>query len=214
VALIAVDDLAENTIIVIPGANGQVGPDEIDRLSSALKSARILLLQLEIPIEMVIAAARMAHGLGVTVILDPAPAQVLPEALYACVDVLTPNQTEAARLAGFYVGDIDSTERAALVFLDWGVRNVIIKMGDQGVYSAQKNQLQHIPAFPVKPVDTVAAGDAFNGALAAAMAKGCSFDEALRWGLAGGALAVTKAGAQTAMPDRAELIKFLEAQSE
>jgi len=209
VALIAVDDLAENNIIVIPGANGRVGPDDLDRLRRALKDASILLLQLEIPLEMVIAAARMAHELGVTVILDPAPAQQLPDALYPWVDILTPNQTEAGVLAGFSVADLGSTSQAARVLLGRGVQRVIIKLGEQGAYVATATSSQHHPAIPVVAIDTVAAGDAFNGALAAALIEGVSFDEAVQWGLAGGALAVTKAGAQAAMPERAALLHLL-----
>jgi ribokinase len=209
VALIAVDDYAENTIIVIPGANGRVGSEDLERLSQALEIARILLLQLEIPLEIVVEAAKIAHDMGVTVILDPAPAQVLPDELYPWVDILTPNQTEASILAGFRVGDEGSIRRAAQVLLERGVQRVIIKMGDLGAYIATEEGSQHHPAIPVVAIDTVAAGDAFNGALAAALLEKKSFDDAVRWGLAGGALAVTKEGAQGAMPERDAVLKLL-----
>jgi ribokinase len=209
VALIAVDDYAENTIIVIPGANGRVGSEDLERLSQALEIARILLLQLEIPLEIVVEAAKIAHDMGVTVILDPAPAQVLPDELYPWVDILTPNQTEASILAGFRVGDEGSIRRAAQVLLERGVQRVIIKMGDRGAYVATEDGSQQHPAIPVVAIDTVAAGDAFNGALAAALLEEKSFDDAVRWGLAGGALAVTKEGAQGAMPERDAVLKLL-----
>lgn len=209
VALIAVDDFAENNIIVVPGANGRVGSEDLERLSKALVNARILMLQLEIPLEIVIEAAKIAHNMGVTVILDPAPAQKLPDELYPWVDILTPNQTEASILVGFRVGDEESVRRAAQVLLERGVQHVIIKMGNLGAYIANEDGSQHYPAIPVVAIDTVAAGDAFNGALAAALMEEKSFDDAMRWGLAGGALAVTKAGAQGAMPERAAVLKLL-----
>jgi ribokinase len=207
--LIAVDDYAENNIIVIPGANGRVGTADLERLSKALVNAKILLLQLEIPLEIVTEAAKIAHDMGVTVILDPAPAQKLPDELFPWVDILTPNQTEASILMGFRVGDEGSVRRAAQVLLGWGVQHVIIKMGDLGAYIANEDGSQHYPAIPVVAIDTVAAGDAFNGALAAALMEEKSFDDAVRWGLAGGALAVTKAGAQEAMPERPAVLKLL-----
>lgn len=209
VALIAVDDAAENFIIVVPGANGAIGSDMLARLDATLPSARVLLLQLEIPLEAVLAAAQAARRHGVTTILDPAPARSLPPDLYAATDVLTPNETEAALLAGFPVRDADDARRAARVLLARGARRVIIKMAGKGAYWTDGITEQFVPAFPVEAVDTVAAGDAFNGALAAALDGGLPFAEAVRWGAAGGALAVTRAGAQAAMPDRAEILALL-----
>jgi ribokinase len=205
VALIAVDDRAENSIIVVPGANGQVGPADLARLETALAGARILLLQLEIPMETVVAAAGLAHQRGVTVLLDPAPAQTLPAELYGLVDILTPNSSEAAALAGLSVQDADDARRAESALLGRGAGRVIVKMGSLGALAGGNLY----PAIPVTAVDSVAAGDAFNGALAVALSEGLAFEQALRWGLAGGALAVTKHGAQTSMPDRASLLALL-----
>ncbi|MCP4517452.1 MAG: ribokinase [Delftia sp.] len=205
VALIAVDDQAENNIIVVPGANGQVGPADLARLETALAEARVLLLQLEIPMEMVVAAASLARQRGVTVMLDPAPAQTLPAELYSLVDILTPNTTEAAALVGSPVQDVDDARRAASALRERGARRVIVKMGSLGVVAGGSLH----PAIAVTAVDSVAAGDAFNGALAVALSEGLTFEQALRWGLAGGALAVTKHGAQTSMPDRASLLALL-----
>jgi ribokinase len=213
VALIEVDDSGENNIIVVPGANGKVGTTDLNRLSQALEHANILLLQLEVPLKTVVEAARLANERGVLVILDPAPAQVIPEYLYPWVDILTPNQTEAATLVGFQVMDHKSIEHAARVLLDRGTRRVIIKMGGQGAYTADAREAHFYPAIPVQAVDTVAAGDAFNGALATALSQNKDMEEVMQWGLAGGALAVTKQGAQDAMPDRTALLEILAQQN-
>jgi ribokinase len=213
VALIEVDDSGENNIIVIPGANGKVGTADLNQLTQALEHANILLLQLEVPLKTVVEAARLANERGVLVILDPAPAQVIPEYLYSWVDILTPNQTEAATLVGFQVMDHKSIEHAARVLLDRGTRRVIIKMGGQGAYTADTREAHFYPAIPVQAVDTVAAGDAFNGALATALSQNKDMEEVMQWGLAGGALAVTKQGAQDAMPDRTALLEILAQQN-
>jgi ribokinase len=209
VAVIAVDAAAENTIIVVPGANGMVGAEDLRRLEAVLPTARVLLLQLEVPMETVVAAAMMAHAAGVMTILDPAPARPLPPELYTVVDVITPNESEVSALAGFAVRDENDAERAASVLAGRGVRQVIIKLGARGAYVFDGTKGQFLPAFKVVPVDTVAAGDAFNGALAAALDEGLPFAEAARWGLAGGALSVTKQGAQQSMPDREALLQML-----
>jgi ribokinase len=210
VALIAVEESAENMIIVVPGANGQVNDEDLLRLESVLDRSKILLLQLEIPLEMVVAAAKMAKEKGVMVILDPAPAQVLPEELYSLVDVITPNETEAELLVGFPVKNQEDAARAAEILRTRGVQNVIIKMGSHGSFALVDGQEIFFKAFPVTAVDTVAAGDAFNGALAVALAENLPVDKAIQWGMAGGALSVTKEGAQPAMPGRKELENLLE----
>lgn len=210
VALIAVDDAAENTIIVVPGANGAIGTDDLTRLTAALADARILLLQLEIPLPAVIAAAHIARQRNITVVLDPAPARPLPDELYAALDVITPNESEAAALVGFPVRDTASAERAAHWFLDRGVQQIVIKLGSKGAYWHDGATGGFLPAFAVEAVDTVAAGDAFNGGFAAAISAGHAFNTAIRWGLAGGALSVTHHGAQPSMPDRAALLVLLQ----
>ncbi len=211
VALITLADNSQNTIIVVQGANGQVGVRELARLQSALAGAATLLLQLEIPLATVTAAARQAASAGVKVILDPAPAPIgsLPLELLSRCYVITPNQTEAAALVGYPLDDHQAITRAGQDLLRLGVECVIIKLGGQGIYWTDGEVSQFKPAFPVQVVDTVAAGDAFNGALAAALSEGHPFEEALDWGRAAGALAVSRPGAQSAMPSRTELLNML-----
>jgi len=209
VALIAVDDTAENTIVIVPGANGAVSIADIPRLERALDGARALLLQLEVPIETVVAAARAAHTRGVTVILDPAPALPLPDELYALADIITPNEHEAATLTGIAVRDDQGAIAAARALIARGARRVALKLGARGALTADAEGEQFWSPFTVTPVDTVAAGDAFNGGLAVALSEGRSFDEAIRWGLAAGALSVTRHGAQPSMPERNEVLTLL-----
>jgi ribokinase len=209
VALITLDDRSENSIIVVPGANGALDEGDLARLGGALPSADLLLLQLEVPLQTVISAARSAHQRGVRVILDPAPAQPLPPELYQWVDILTPNESEAATLVGFQVDDTADARRAAAVLLERGAREAIIKMGRRGALWKTPQEEQHFPSFHVQAVDTVAAGDAFNGALAVALAEGQPPREAVRWAMAAGALATTIEGAQPSMPDRRALEEML-----
>jgi ribokinase len=211
VAVIAVDDASENHIIVIPGANGQVSTEDVERLSEVLSQNQVLLLQLEIPIAAVTAAAQAAQSAGVTVILDPAPAQTnLPDSLYRAIDILTPNQVEASQLVGFPVTDVESAAKAATALQQRGANTVIIKLGKQGALCATPAHPFLVPAFEVKAIDTVAAGDAFNGGLAAALAEGLPLAEAVTWGCAVAALSVMKPGAQPSMPDRTEVEQFLQ----
>jgi len=206
IAQIALDDAGENSIIVIPGANGAVAEPELVRLAAAVEQVSILLLQLELPLPLVAEAARLAHENGVMVILDPAPAVPLPADLYPFIDILTPNETEAATLVGFPIEDEQEAHRACDLLQARGANKVILKLGARGVFVSA---LGARPAFRVTAVDTVAAGDAFNGALAAALNQGLQFEEAVEWGLAAGALAVTQPGAQSAMPSHEQLLSFL-----
>ncbi|HMP40288.1 MAG TPA: ribokinase [Roseiflexaceae bacterium] len=208
-AAIAVSDAAENTIIVIAGANNHVGEADIARMTPALAQARVLLLQLEVPLAAVIAAAAAAREHGVLVVLDPAPAQELPAELYRLVDIITPNETEAALLTGVMPGDDTAAVQAAHILLERGVRHAVIKLGARGALLANADGTHIIPAFSVTAVDTVAAGDAFNGGLAVGLDAGLPLTEALRLAAATGALAVTKEGAQQAMPTRAEVDTLL-----
>lgn len=210
VALIEIDAKGENSIIVVPGANGIVGDRDLNHLSKILPHAKVLLLQLEIPLKSVIKAAEMASAQGVTVILDPAPAQALPEELFRLVDIITPNTTEASVLTGRFIETPSDAHQAAQDLLERGVNNVIIKMGAQGAYLENKAGRWIYPAFPVKAIDTVAAGDAFNGGLAVALSEGIAIEKAMLWGVASGAIAVTRSGAQTAMPIRAEVLELIE----
>jgi ribokinase len=210
VASIVVNETGENSIVVIPGANGNVGKADLDRLVPLLSRARVLLLQLEIPISAVLAAAEAARNAGVTVILDPAPApRDLPPSLYSLADIITPNEVEAAQLTGIDVVSPEAAAEAARELQRRGVKTAIVKLGDRGVCWATDTETFFIPAFSVDAVDTVAAGDAFNGALAAAIVRGLSLKEAIVWGSAAGAIAATQAGAQPSLPDLDTLIDFI-----
>jgi ribokinase len=211
VAVILVEARGENSIVIIPGANGKVGAEDLERLDTALAGADSLLLQLEIPLEMVVSAAQMAHARGLRVILDPAPASLLPGELYTLTDILTPNETECATLAGFPVYDIPSAERAAGIFLKRGVEHVIIKMGAHGAYYHDGAAGELVPGFHVTVADTTAAGDAFNGALAVALGKGLALRDAVRFANAAGALSATRHGAQPSMPALEEVKELLHA---
>ncbi|ARV61811.1 ribokinase [Nostocales cyanobacterium HT-58-2] len=209
VAVIAVDVRGENQIVVVPGANGCVNQEDVERLSRLLPDAKAVLLQFEIPLPAVVAAAKVATEAGVTVILDPAPVQKeVPSELYRLVDIMTPNEVEAGQLVGFPVDGEESGKKAAAVLQQRGVKNVIVKLGAKGVVCATPEKTFFLPAFPVHTVDTTAAGDAFNGGLAAALHEGLSLHQAVVWGAAAGALATTKPGAQPSLPDRLRFDAF------
>lgn len=205
VALIVVDVAGHNLITVAPGANARLTPEDVEAARLAFSEAHVLLLQLETPLETVLAAARLGRALGLTVILNPAPAQALPPEIYTLVDILTPNETEAQVLTGE-----NEPEKAAQRLLAWGVKTVIITLGSAGALYAIPNQIERVPSFSVPVVDTTAAGDAFNGGLAVALALGEALPAALRFANAVAALAVTKAGAQPSLPSAASVAEFLE----
>ncbi len=209
-AVISVDDAGENCIVVISGANMAIEASDVERCALALEGARMLLLQLEIPIESTLAAARAAHQMGVTVVLDPAPACDIPEDLFRMVDVITPNEVEAEALLGSPIAGETDARRALGQLRRKGVASAVVKMGGRGAFFETGEGQGYVPAFPVRAVDTVAAGDAFNGALAVALMEGRPFAEAVRWGAAAGALAVTRAGAMPSLPSRARVEKLLQ----
>ena len=213
VAVITVDDAGENNIIIIAGANGRLNETDVERLRSRLSGAAALLMQLEIPMPTVQLAAQAAHSAGVPVILDPAPAQDIPDELYPLIDIITPNQLEASQLVGFPVDGQEAAAKASAELQQRGVSTVMVKLGDRGVFCATAEETFFVPAFSVPAVDTVAAGDAFNGALAVALAQGRLLREAVVWGAAAGALSATKAGAQPSLPDRETFEAFLKQQS-
>lgn len=207
VALITVDDSGENTIIVVPGANGRLTVEDIEDARRLIADADILLMQLEIPLPVVERAAQIAAKSGTTVILNAAPARALPGALLSAVDFLVVNETEALLVAGASAGTPDE---AARTLHATGVRNVVVTLGPQGSLLVPSNgESVAAAAYPVRPVDTTAAGDGFAGAFAVALADGVPAPEALRWGNAEGALAVTREGAQPSLPTRAEVEAFM-----
>lgn len=204
VALITIDAAGQNTIVVAPGANAALTPDDIINAEAAFSRSAILLVQLEIPFVTVEAALRLAAKHGLRVLLNPAPAAPLPDAVIAAAEFIIPNQSELAILTG--LPDIDS---AIALLLQRGARNVIVTLGEQGAqYSGVQGRF-HVPAIPIEVVDTTAAGDAFLGALAVALVENKSVDEALRWGTAAGARAVSQPGAQSSLPRRSELESLL-----
>ncbi|NEQ43215.1 MAG: ribokinase [Leptolyngbya sp. SIOISBB] len=212
VAAITVADAGENHIVIVPGANGRVGKDELQQLQLYLASADLLLLQCEVPAEMVAQAAQMAHEAGVRVMLDPAPVPDFDlQPIYPAIDILTPNQVEAAQLTGLSVTTVDEATVAISQLQQQGVSTVIIKLGEQGVCCGTVEETFQVPAFPVSVVDTVAAGDAFNGGLAVALSDGKALREAVVWASATAALSVTKSGAQPSMPTRSQVADFLKA---
>ena len=211
IAVILLNAERENHIVAIYGANMACDGTQLEAARAALDGADALLLQMEIPLEVSLAAAQAATSRGVPVIWDPAPAREMPQEAYADTEVLTPNQSEAEVLTGIHVRDIDSARKAAEALLRSGVGVAVVKLGELGVYYATRDGGGHVPAYRVQAVDTVAAGDAFGGALAVALAKGEDLEGAVRYGAAAGALAVTKPGAQEAMPAKEEVERLLAA---
>ena len=209
VALIFVDRAGENMLVPVPGANGRLLPDDIDKARSAIENADILVVQLEVPLEAVERAVAIAHKSGVPVVLNPAPGRKLDTSLIEKVSYLTPNETEAEILTDIKVTDDTTAQEAGKKLLDIGSKTVIITMGKRGAMLITQDGSELVPAFVVESVDATAAGDAFNGGLAYAIASGKDIREAIKFGNAVGALTVTKMGAQPSMPTRDELNKFL-----
>jgi ribokinase len=212
VAMITADQQGQNTIIVVPGANGRLLPSDLDQATPLLQSAGMILTQLEIPIETVDYLSKLAKKFQVPLMLDPAPAQLLRPQLFKSIAFLTPNETEAGSLCrrdGMVI-DRSNAQVVAEQLLAKGPRNVILKMGRQGCYfSGQDNDGEFVPAFKVRAVDSTAAGDAFNGGLAVALLQGKDIGEATRFASAVAALSVKQQGAQPSMPTLALVHTFL-----
>jgi ribokinase len=206
---IVLDDQGKNRIVVVPGANLKYSLADLAALEPVVAAHDLVMLQLEMDVEVVKAAAQMGRKHGVPVMLNPAPARDLDDAFFAAVDFLTPNETEAQLLTGVTVHDVDSARQAALQLLARGLRHVVITLGDKGALLATGDRTQHVPGFSVHTVDTVAAGDAFNGALATKIAQGFSLEEAVVYANAVGALAVTRPGAIPSLPTAQEVEEFL-----
>lgn len=205
-ALIMVDEeSAQNQIQVISGACGHILPGDVERCRPLIESAGILLLQLEINLDALYRAIDIARAAGVPIVLNPAPAQHLPAEMMAKLDVLTPNEIEAQSLSGVRVTDEKSARAAAQVFLDAGVKNVVITMGALGAYATDGRRGEWVRRIPVAAVDSTGAGDAFNGGFVTALAEGKDLFAALKFGNCTGALSVTKMGTAPSMPARAEI---------
>lgn len=205
VALIFVAEDGENSIGVGSGANARLSPSDVMRAKDKFASAGVVVLQLETPLETVHAAAELGRQNESVVILNPAPARALSDQLLRNVSIITPNETEAELLTGIAVTDDASCRRAADALLARGVGTVIITLGARGAFLATADLQQLIPGFRVTPVDTTAAGDTFNGALAVAIAEGTSPIDAIRFANAAAAISVTRFGAQPSAPSRKEI---------
>ena len=210
VALIILDSVGENRIVVFSGANMSCDEVQISTVMDSISNADALMLQLEIPLGISLSAAEHARKLNVPVIWDPAPARDLPGEVFRSCDFITPNQSEAQSLTGVAVISIETASEAADILLDKGVRHVVIKMGGEGAFVASASQRFHVPAFEVEVVDTVAAGDAFNAGFALSIARGMTLQDSVKFACAAGAVAVTKNGAQNAMPTTDEVSEVLQ----
>ncbi len=202
IAVIGVDETAQNCITQVLGANDTCGPEQAAAVRRELPGASALLLQLEVSIELSLEVARDARAQGVMVMLDPGPVRPVPAELLSLCDVITPNETEAQALVDFPVTGPESAAKAALAILAMGVGTAVIKLGAQGAYFDDGASRGMVQSFKVDAVDSVAAGDAFNGALAVSLAEGKTLEEAVTIASAAGALAVTLTGAQDSMPER------------
>ncbi|NMB00671.1 MAG: ribokinase [Firmicutes bacterium] len=201
-----------NRIVVVPGANLRYSPEDLACIEDVVRNSDLLMLQLEMDMRLIEAAVMMAEKHDVPVILNPAPAQSLADELLEKVTYLTPNETEAQILTGVQVVDRQSAERAAQALLEKGIRKVVITLGHHGAMIADQSATELVPAFSTSVVDTVAAGDGFNGALAVAVAQGTPLPEAVRFANAVGALVVTREGAIPSLPSAQEVKAFLQKQ--
>jgi len=211
VALITVDDKGNNVIVVAPGANDKVTPADVKKAASVIKTSGALVVQLEVPMETVKAAVKIAHDAKVLVVFDPAPAPAKPldADLMKMIDILKPNEVEAQMLSGVVVKDEASAKVAAQKLLDKGAKSVILTLGEKGCLIAADGKMEFVAAKKVKAVDSTAAGDAFTGALAVGLTEGKSLTEAVNLASHVAALSVTKRGAQVSMPTRKEVKTFM-----
>lgn len=200
-ALILVDGNAENCIAVAPGANADLTPEDVDSVADVIRSADYLILQLEIPVESVLRAAKIAHEAGVYVILNPAPACHLPDELFGYISLITPNQTESALLSGIE----DNLDAAVEKLMQLGVKDVVVTLGSKGALVISEGTRTLVPSLKVKAVDTTAAGDTFCGALCVALSEGCSLVDAAGFATKASALTVQKMGAQDSIPFRSDI---------
>ncbi|MFH1744091.1 MAG: ribokinase, partial [bacterium] len=208
-AMIAVDTPGQNELIYTPGANGCVTTDDAAKASEAIAAADLVILQFELPMTTVRGVIHLAAQLGTRVIVNPAPAEQPPSCVLEGTDYLVPNETEAELLTGVKVTDPDSAAAAAEKLLGLGCKHVIVTLGDQGALVHDGKEFTHVPAKPIKAVDATAAGDTFIGAFAVALAGGQPLVESVRFGCAAATLSVSKLGAQTSIPARDEIERFM-----
>lgn len=210
-AIIVVDANGQNSIVLSAGANGQVTKEDVD----SAPDAKILLLQFEIPMDVVLHAAKKYKAMGTTIILNPAPAHEIPEELFSLIDILVPNETELGLITNKKIHDIKSAEDAAKELLKRGVKVIIVTLGENGALVVTKEKATHVLSFKVNVVDTTAAGDSFIGGFAYKLLESDSLlsdiqlQRAARYGCACGAFATTKFGAQPSLPTKAEIEQFL-----
>lgn len=205
VALISVDDHAENSIVVASGANMLLNEQDVDKMLEEMCEGDILLMQLEIPLQTVEYAARKAFGKGVKVVLNPAPARSLPKELFRHLYMVTPNRIKAEMLTGIKIANDADVEKVAEEICAMGVKNVIITLGSKGCLIREEGVSYRIDAFKVEPVDTTAAGDTFNGALCVGLSEGMDLKQAAVMASKASSIAVTRMGAQSSIPYREEL---------
>jgi ribokinase len=209
-ALIMVDEnSSQNQILVVLGACGNITEQDISKLTPEIKRSGFLLTQLEVNTDATEAVINTAFENNVKVILNPAPVQMINKDIYKKVYIITPNEVEASVLSGIEIANENDMKNAACYFTSQGVENVIITLGDKGVYVLTGGYAGIIPCFRVKALDTTGAGDAFSGSLAAALAEGMSINDAARFAQAAAALSVTKIGTSGSMPARTEIDAFL-----
>ncbi|NBK90491.1 ribokinase [bacterium 1XD21-13] len=205
-ALISVDEnTAQNEIVVISGACGNITPEDVEKSRSLIESAGILLLQLEINLDALYKVIDIAHEAGVTIVLNPAPAAELSDEVLRKIDIVTPNETEAQVLTGVKIENEADAKKAAKVFMDKGVKEVVITLGSLGAFAMDQEKSELVERLNVDAIDTTGAGDAFNGGFVMALAEGKDLFTALRYGNVTGALSVTKLGTAPSMPSREEI---------
>ncbi|SFQ06334.1 ribokinase [Caldicoprobacter faecalis] len=209
IAVIEVDSTGENHIVIVPGANGKVDRAFIEENWHLMEERDIFLFQLEIPIDTVLYAVKKLKKAGKIIILDPAPARILPDDIFLNIDYITPNETEIETLTGIRIKDVDDLKEAGHWLVKKGVKNVIAKAGKKGAYLATSDDFVHVPGFTVEAVDTTAAGDSFNAGFAFALAQGKGIIESIQFANAVGAISTTAKGAQSAMPFLRQVETFI-----
>ena len=214
IAIIEVDSLGQNRIVVIPGANSALEPAQFEPSQFDSAALKVLLSPLENPVAQLLAIFKSAKGAGFTTLLNPAPVQDLPKEFWPLIDLLIPNQHEAELLSGVSAHDVESAIVAAQTLLSRGVGAVVVTLGELGALYVSSEKIFFQASFPVLPVDTTAAGDAFCGALAAELQRGSSIEDSLKYACSAGGLATTKKGAVPSLPTELEIRSHIRAQEQ